>query len=148
MKTQELVPGEWGGNFGVAQRILIVNPDKRVLAIRRSETAPSRPLWWDIPGGVLEHGEDTMEGVLRELEEEAGITRDKVGISILDIGSGFNDKDEYWVTACYTAEVDSSEVKLSFEHSEYKWVTPSEFLEMKTSPRIKQFLNKLIESNS
>ncbi len=41
MKTKKLVLGEWGGNFGVAQRILIINVDKRILALRRSEIAPS-----------------------------------------------------------------------------------------------------------
>ncbi len=94
---------------------------------------------------VLEHGKNTTEEVPREPQEETDITRDKVTISVLDIGLGFNDKGEYWMTVCYIAAVESPEVKLSFEHSEYKWVTPSEFLELKTSPRIKQFLTKLIE---
>jgi len=58
---------------GVAQKTIIVREDGKLLVVRRSKTAPSRPLYWDLPGGGLELGEDPEEGAVREVMEETGI---------------------------------------------------------------------------
>ena len=40
---------------------------------------PSKPPWWEIPGGGIDPGETSAETALRELHEEAGITEAEVG---------------------------------------------------------------------
>lgn len=44
--------------------------DGRTVLIRRGDTGT-----WGLPGGTLEWGETLADGLARELEEEAGITR-------------------------------------------------------------------------
>jgi ADP-ribose pyrophosphatase YjhB (NUDIX family) len=46
--------------------------DGRVLLVRLSAltTVPRR---WTLPGGGIDHGEDPVDGALRELEEETGL---------------------------------------------------------------------------
>jgi mutator protein MutT len=51
---------------------LVVDDDGRVLLSKRAHDPASGK--WDVPGGFLEEGEDPLEGVRRELREEAGIT--------------------------------------------------------------------------
>ena len=54
--------------------MVVLDPESRVLLIDGSD--PGRPhlgRWWEIPGGGVDHGEDTAEAALRELEEEAGL---------------------------------------------------------------------------
>ena len=48
---------------------VVVNPAGRILVIRRADNGE-----WQIPGGVLEHGETLESGVRREIWEETGIT--------------------------------------------------------------------------
>lgn len=54
----------------VSQKAIIYDDQGRVLTIRRTKTAPTRPLQWDLPGGELDYGEDTHAGMRREIKEE------------------------------------------------------------------------------
>ncbi len=51
----------------------IVNPAGQVLLARRPEHLHQGGLW-EFPGGKLEPGEDVRDGLVRELQEELGIT--------------------------------------------------------------------------
>jgi 8-oxo-dGTP diphosphatase len=46
----------------------VVNDDGRLLAIQRRDNGR-----WELPGGVLEHGETIHEGLVREVVEETGV---------------------------------------------------------------------------
>jgi 8-oxo-dGTP diphosphatase len=132
--------------IGVSQKAIIFRDDGKFLAIRRSETALSRPLFWDLPGGDLEFGEDAAEGIIREIGEETAL--EVAGLKVIDAISGFNDKKEFWVTICYTAYSKTSVIKLSFEHSDFQWVTPDEFQKLKASPRNKKFIERFEPMNT
>ena len=104
---------------GISQKAIILNEDGKVLAIRRSNTAPTRPLYWDLPGGILEEGEDKLEAIKREIKEETGLEVE----SISKISEGtWHEGDYAWTTTCYLAKPKTITVTLSYEHDEYKWV--------------------------
>ncbi|MES2323670.1 MAG: NUDIX hydrolase [Pseudomonadota bacterium] len=50
---------------------LIINPEGRLLLCHVTNTAK-----WDIPKGMLDSGESTLEAAMRELQEEAGVVFD------------------------------------------------------------------------
>ena len=51
----------------------VIEHDGLILATQRSSSM-SLPLKWEFPGGKLEPGESLQDGLLRELQEELGIT--------------------------------------------------------------------------
>ncbi|MFH0962063.1 MAG: NUDIX domain-containing protein [archaeon] len=59
--------------YAIAIKAFIVRRGK-VLLIKRSDNRPHAPGVWDIPGGRLEAGETVIEGLNREVREEAGIS--------------------------------------------------------------------------
>jgi 8-oxo-dGTP diphosphatase len=122
----------------ISQKAILFDEDGKVLAIRRTETAPSQPLHWDLPGGDLEIGNNLIDDISREIKEEAGLEVNN--LKVIDAIGEFNEEKEYWVTICYIAEPLSKSVMLSYEHDEYKWITPNEFLELKISPKIRKFV--------
>ncbi|NIN92255.1 NUDIX domain-containing protein, partial [bacterium] len=83
---------------------------------------------WDLPGGDLDFGEEAIEGLIREVEEETGL---KIRNPLpFDVESHINKEGDFWITIAYKAKADSEKVVLSFEHNDFKWLTPEEFLEL------------------
>lgn len=125
------------GKIEVSQKAILFRKDGRFLTMRRTKTAPSRPLYWDLPGGELGFGEDMREGITREIKEETGLQVQK--LRILDAISGFDDENDFWVTICYIVKPKNHQVVLSFEHDQFQWVGPDEFQQLQASPRNKKF---------
>jgi 8-oxo-dGTP pyrophosphatase MutT (NUDIX family) len=65
-----LPPAEESGTFAA---LMVVFHDGKVLILRRGRTAPWRPGYWSLPGGLVGPGESASDAAIREAEEEAGI---------------------------------------------------------------------------
>ena len=124
----------------VASKIIITNSSGEMLILLRGKTAPSRPLQWDIPGGVVEEGEHPEEAVIREAEEEAGIKPKSVRILYVDYEVGRLGFKGPVMSFIYTCSIDNctGEVKLSYEHEEYKWVSVNEFVSLEVPEKYKK----------
>ena len=100
---------------------------------------------WDFVKGNIEEGEEEEETVKRELFEETGINN-------LEIHQGFNEKAEYnyykknnkvhKIVSYYLAETNQKQVKLSFEHLDYKWSNYEDLIKLITFENSKEILKK------
>lgn len=124
--------------IGISQKAIIQNGKGEILVVRRSKTHPLRPLGWDVPGGDLEFGEDAKAGICREIKEETGL--EVADLKVIDATSWTNERDEFWITICYSAKAKTDSVKLSWEHDDFKWLLLCESDKLDVSPRIKQFI--------
>lgn len=126
-------------NFRNAAKAFIVK-DGKVLLMRRRSNDVHKPGAWDIPGGRLEQGEDPFLGLKREVQEEAGIDVDiKMPI---DIHHFTRDDGQKITMIVFWCAPGSTDIVLSEEHQEYKWVSlenEAEFPEWMTTIR-KNFL--------
>lgn len=125
----------------VSQKIFLKNKEGKILALRRSSTDPSRPLTWDLPGGDIEEGEDLAESIRREVFEETGL--ELKDFSVMDAQAGINKNGEYSIQIAYLGNRVTGDIKLSYEHDQYKFVTKDEFLSLESTDKIKKFLRKL-----
>lgn len=127
-------------NVRIIQKCIVVRDDGRILALKRAADDHSRGGNWDLPGGGYEQGENIIAAVKREVLEEAGLTAKTVRPIFVD--NHMNVKEGFFAGLnvfgiCYVcrdwealpaeAGAKEGEVKLSDEHTEYRWVTPSEF---------------------
>lgn len=99
---------------------------------------------WDFPKGNVEKDESEEEAAKREVKEEAGIN--------VRIIPGFKEKIKFFYrnkgnliykeVIFFLAGAKKSEVKLSFEHDDYKWLTYKEALKFLTFKNSKEILKK------
>ncbi|MFE3250808.1 NUDIX hydrolase [Streptomyces sp. NPDC059209] len=60
-------------------RVVLLDPDDRILLMHGYEPDDPSKDWWFTPGGGLEGDETRQEAALRELAEETGITEVELG---------------------------------------------------------------------
>jgi 8-oxo-dGTP diphosphatase len=121
------------------QKAIIVREGKYLILLR-SPKAKFFPEHWDFPGGKLEENESPKEGIKREVIEETGLNveiGEVVGIYEMNL-----EPDVVHKFTVYSVLEDTGEVKLSHEHTEFKWVTKDELLKLKVEPYIRQHFGK------
>ncbi len=122
--------------FVVPQKAMIRKGDK-FLILKRSPDAHTYPNHWDFPGGRLESGEDIEEGLEREVLEETGLKVD-VKKPVFIFKEMIN--DHYTVFIVYSCERISGQVKISHEHTDFKWAAKEEILKLKIENFLREFL--------
>ncbi|WNI22183.1 NUDIX hydrolase [Streptomyces sp. ITFR-16] len=60
-------------------RLVLLDPDDRILLMHGFEPGDPSSTWWFTPGGGLEGDETREQAALRELAEETGITEVELG---------------------------------------------------------------------
>lgn len=115
----------------VVAKVIVLNAEGKLLALRRSETDERRPLQWDIPGGWVDAGEDIAGAAARETREEAGITIDPHELTVVyGTNAVKTPKDEpfniTWIF--FLGRTNTSEVTISDEHAEFAWMDIDEAL--------------------
>jgi len=103
------------------------------LLLKRSSTNKKFAEQWDLPGGHLKMGENTIDGLIREVEEETGIKISKKRIEPL----GSVDNKTFHIARKDTMPEDIV-VKLSDEHSDYAIVSYDEIENFNLS---REFIN-------
>lgn len=89
--------------------------------------------WWQAVSGGGEDGETVIESAKREAWEEAGISKDSIYIMLDTVNSIPAEEFEdsiYWgenvyviPENCYGVEVIDKQLSLSYEHTEYRWMS-------------------------
>ncbi|MEU6607434.1 NUDIX hydrolase [Streptomyces shenzhenensis] len=76
MSTEARDAGEDGYTGGLRKvaRVVLLDPDDRILLLHGHEPDDPADDWWFTPGGGLEGDETRAQAALRELAEETGIT--------------------------------------------------------------------------
>jgi len=131
----------------VAAAALVIHEGK-ILLLKRDDYDKVSPGLWSFPGGKVEEGETLEDALIRELKEEANIEG-----AILDIiyaTTIFTGEDQLHLLH-YLVKPTSFNVKISDEHSAFKWVNLKAVKDHLPSVIIKDFeyynvLEKLIKT--
>ena len=92
---------------------------------------------WDLPGGHVKKEESTIEGLVREIEEETGIKLSKESIS----GPVYRHNH----MQVYETHMSIASITLSDEHDSYKLIHPENISNIKLSKRFLKAIKKTFE---
>lgn len=137
--------------FHLGIKALIKNEEGKILLLKLNKNSIPEDGRWDIPGGRLEKGSSAEETLVREIEEETGlkeITNIKmVAATKVDYRIPITESSVGLILFAYLCDVKIGDIKLSSDHSEYKWCTPSEVYELLKTKYPEEFINKIKEIN-
>lgn len=103
----------------------MVDEDDRVLLSRRAVDPFAGK--WDLPGGFLEEGEHPLDGVRRELQEEAGVEIEpRVFLGIWIDGYVYRDRSFSTLNLYWTARIVDGEPEPADDVLEFRWFAPAE----------------------
>ena len=101
--------------------------------------------YWDLPKGHIEKGEKEIETVRREVEEETGLKD-------IEFVEGFKEWIKYFFkfrgknilkfVTFYLAETKEKDIKVSFEHLGFEWLSYEKAIEKLTFQNAKKILKK------
>lgn len=108
--------------------VMLFNENKEILLLKRSDTDDWMSGKWGFTGGHVEDGESFEQGAIRETKEESNVDIYKLD----EVFRRVEDNHELVFFIAYTKVYKN--VKLSNEHSDFKWVKPNELNDLDLIP--------------
>lgn len=109
---------------------VLLNKDKDILILKRSDKENWMPRKFGLIGGGVDKGETPIEAVKREIKEEGGID---VGDNVKYVLTKNNGKMDVHI---FIGLSPTNDIKLSDEHTEYKWIKPEELKDIEGIPTL------------
>lgn len=104
--------------YRVSVKALIKDEQGRVLVVKEKQDA------WDLPGGGLDHGENIIDGMKREIIEELGIADMVIG-DLLFVKTAYVEHKQNWmIWIVYGVELSSANFQLGDGVSEALFIDP------------------------
>ena len=118
---------------------LIWDNDKFMICQRPANKA--RALLWEFVGGKVELGETKEQALVRECQEELDITLD-VGSLFMDVVHEYPDINVH--LSLFNATIKQG-IPKKLEHTDIKWITPSEIPQYDFCPADQEILTEIIK---
>jgi predicted aconitase with swiveling domain/ADP-ribose pyrophosphatase YjhB (NUDIX family) len=119
-----------------------IENEGEILILKRSELVGTYQGLWAGVSGYLEENEKPLERAITEIEEEIGL----VDLDLVVQGEPAMSRDEsrIWVIHPYMFHSDSRDITLDWEHTDHRWVSPSQISEFESVPRLVRTLERVI----
>ncbi len=134
-------------NVKFAQKCILENNEGKILILQRSNYKNNESDYkWDLPGGTVEDGEDCREAIVRECKEEIGVNLNSFEPKII-YSRPIPNKYFFIFSLCFSKdyEYEGDNIRLSFEHVEYKWVDKKDFKNYEYIHSVSHIKNEIYE---
>ena len=129
---------------------LLVNVDGKLLVLKRSDKVKTYKGLWGGVAGYIEEGEEPYKTALKEVHEETGLKKNDIdfiksinSVKFIDFYEGKRYDWEVFPFLFKTRKKDK--IHIDWEHSKYRWITPSEIGRIDTVPHFKDIVFKVLQ---
>lgn len=125
---------------------VLVRKGNKHLLLKRSGQDKNDPVCWDLPGGGIDWGEQPLNAAIREAKEEANLD---IKVNNIISVRGVEYPGSRWSMEML-AEGDwlDGEVKLSEEHTDHKWATHEEIINIEPKGEHLIVLSQLLQNET
>jgi 8-oxo-dGTP pyrophosphatase MutT (NUDIX family) len=125
-------------NICLVLTIFIICHDK-ILLLKRSDKVGTYKNKWNTITGYIDENKPLKDKINEEIEEEIGIN--KKNILSYEIGKSFEFDDKKlnkkWIVTPAKVKLKKFPIiKLNWEHTEYKWIFPSDLIKYNIVPKL------------
>ncbi|WP_371495311.1 NUDIX hydrolase [Kitasatospora sp. NBC_00374] len=131
MTTETLPPDRFAATLPkhvVSAGVLLTDADDRILMLRQARAYPAHPVWWQLPGGLADHGERPCRTAVRETHEETGL---RVDGPLPLLAVDYRRASDGWppvIDFCFDGGTAAGAPVLSAEHDAYDWRSHRDWL--------------------
>jgi isopentenyldiphosphate isomerase len=127
---------------------IFIKYEDKILLLKRNDDVLTYKGKWNTVAGYLDELKSIQKKAEEEVKEELGI--EKNNISSIFIRESYRFKDQKinrtWIVFPVLAELKNRlEIKLDWEHTEYKWIKPQELDRFDIVPNLKESLKRVIK---
>ena len=125
--------------YGLTVRGIIKNDNDEILIVKRHPKSRTDPKMWELPGGKVEKGEFFVDALIREIKEEVNLDV-KVGDFAEAVQNDYMHKRTVQIMM-YLEDI-KGEIKISEEHTAWKWASLEEIKNLEISTSLNKVLKK------
>ncbi len=116
--------------------------DNKILFLKTTEGGK-----WELPGGRMDFGESVKQAFKREIKEELEFEKVEMGdlINTWSFSSIRENINYHFIIFDFEIYTDENKIKLSDEHTKYKWIGKDDFENLDTREGHKETLRKYFE---
>ena len=128
---------------------LLMNDDDKLLILKRSDKVSTYKRLWSGVSGYVEKGEEPYETALKEIREEIGMEKEDIRLILQGNPVTFTDvyegKEYDWTVYPFLFRIEKNDkIQIDWEHSEYRWIVPSDIIRYDTVPHLKDIVVKIV----
>ena len=126
----------------------IIKHQEKILLLKRSDRVKTMKNVWSGVSGIIENDDESpLSRAKIEIFEEVGLVEKK--IELLKSNEQIKiDSQQYknhtWNIFPFLFQVETPEIKLNWENSEFVWIDPNDIVNYKTVPALKKILFDLL----
>ena len=104
-----------------------------------------RGLWGGV-SGIIEGNEEPLRRAKIEIFEETGIEEKKIMLSktASEMQVSSQHSNHGWIIHPFLFTIKESKIRLNWENSEYRWISPNEMSQYRTVPSLDKVLARLL----
>ncbi|MFA4819375.1 MAG: NUDIX domain-containing protein [Candidatus Aenigmatarchaeota archaeon] len=137
--------------FHVGIKALVQNDKNEILVLKinpKELTNNKHGVYWDLPGGRIKEGDSVEQTLQKELEEEIGYIGHIKNVnlfhgSIASIEIPVGEEKFGLVLFVYSCKIKMGKIKLSEEHTDYKWASLKDAKKLLAVKFSKDFIERL-----
>ncbi len=121
--------------------------EDKILLLKRSDRVRTHKGKWNTVAGYVDEPKPIREKALEELDEVLGISVQNILQCKMCIPYVFFDPDEQKTWLVYPVLVElkqKPEIKLDWEHTEFKWISPNKLTTYDTVPKLDESLKRVL----